>query len=445
MLNKAFIFGLFAQFLQYGSSLLVLPFVLVNLTESEVGIWYVFVTMMSFSLLIDFGFKPTIARNIALAYSGVRQLKKVGIDRQVTKLPNYPLILKVLNSSKVLYLCLSVIALIIMTSAGTFYISTLLDKNPNLENTQIYAAWLIISLGVSLELYFSWVPSFMIGSDNVGKNYLYIIINKTVFAILAIAFVLGDYGILGLSTAYTFAILLARYIAVFQVRDEIANIKKNSMYGETDSVIDVFKIMLPNAFKIGLVSFSSFLIIRYNLLIASSNYSLAVAASYGISLQVLMAINSTAKLFFTTNLPKIIKYKVKHEVKSLKSVFIRSAFCYLSISCVCSLLVVAYGDTLLQLLGSNSSFLKSEIFILLAMIIILEGNHSNCALVITAGNNIPFVPSALISGFAIVVLSTLLSLSGSDFIFVVLAQGIVQLLYNNWKWPFYIYKEIWSA
>lgn len=52
------------------SSFILLPFVLIFLSPSELGLWYVFLAVNGLVSMFDFGFDPTFARNIAYAWSG---------------------------------------------------------------------------------------------------------------------------------------------------------------------------------------------------------------------------------------------------------------------------------------------------------------------------------------------------------------------------------------
>ena len=61
---------------------------------------------------------------------------------------------------------------------------------------------------------------------------------------------------------------------------------------------------------------------------------------------------------------------------------------------------------------------------------------------IATSNEIPFVKANLISGFIIIILTTCsLQFTQLGLIGVILSEGIVELSYNNWKWPSRIFKE----
>lgn len=76
------------------------------------------------------------------------------------------------------------------------------------------------------------------------------------------------------------------------------------------------------------------------------------------------------------------------------------------------------------------------------VIVFLEGNHSSFATLIVTNNNIPFVESSLIAGGCIA-LGGFFSLqyTALGILGLILVQGISQLVYANWKWPYVVCKE----
>ena len=72
--NSDVIWNYFATFLKIGSSALLIPFVLKEFSSEMVGIYIIFVTITSFSQLLDLGFNPSFTRNISYIFSGIKNL-----------------------------------------------------------------------------------------------------------------------------------------------------------------------------------------------------------------------------------------------------------------------------------------------------------------------------------------------------------------------------------
>ena len=96
----------------------------------------------------------------------------------------------------------------------------------------------------------------------------------------------------------------------------------------------------------------------------------------------------------------------------------------------------------LREIDSNIMLLPTGTLILLALVLILEGLHATAATFITTANDVPFVRAALASGIAIAISVTIAGWLGLGVAAMIACQGLVQLTYNNWYWPWQAWKSI---
>ena len=107
-----------------------------------------------------------------------------------------------------------------------------------------------------------------------------------------------------------------------------------------------------------------------------------------------------------------------------------------------SVFLILFGELLLTTIQSDIELLPLKLLMFMAIFLFLENNHSMFSAFITSENRVPFVYAAIVSGISVLVLSivsvnyTHLGLFGLLF-----SQAIVQLSYNNWKWPLVILKK----
>jgi len=59
------------------SGIVVLPITLRMLPSEEIGIWSIFLALMTITSLLDFGFSNSFSRNVTYIYSGVKELKTI--------------------------------------------------------------------------------------------------------------------------------------------------------------------------------------------------------------------------------------------------------------------------------------------------------------------------------------------------------------------------------
>ena len=81
-------------------------------------------------------------------------------------------------------------------------------------------------------------------------------------------------------------------------------------------------------------------------------------------------------------------------------------------------------------------------FLFMGFYMLLEHNHGEYTAYFTMRNNICYLKSYVISSVAIVVLSWLFAIMGCNIYILMLVHCVVQLIYNNWKWPMAVNREM---
>jgi hypothetical protein len=106
-------------------------------------------------------------------------------------------------------------------------------------------------------------------------------------------------------------------------------------------------------------------------------------------------------------------------------------------------LLILAGQPILHLLGSQTNLLSSVMLFTILLISLLEKNHAMAGGVLLLKNEVPFYKAAIISGIAtVIVLYVFLHFLDYGIWAMILAPGLVQIAYQNWKWPLKLNKEI---
>jgi hypothetical protein len=135
-------------------------------------------------------------------------------------------------------------------------------------------------------------------------------------------------------------------------------------------------------------------------------------------------------------MPLITTHQINNQHEKLLTVFGKSLAAGWSIYLLSMCMLLLFGNQILSIMGSKTLLLGTPLLATLSIILFLELNHSFCASYLTTLNEVPFVGAALISGVAIVTISIFaVSILQIGIWGMVLTQGIIQLAYNNWKWP----------
>lgn len=433
--------GLVAQLLQYGSGLVLLPFIVTRLPADEVGVWYIFITLQGLATLADFGFQPTFARSFSSAYAGVERIERHG-HSATRPTANLRLVKGLLQLCRRFYAALAVAVVLLLVLIGFFYLPTL-TQGEDVSTGNIQGAWAVLSAGIALTIYFGWNTGFLLGAGRVSAAYWGQIASRAGFILVGGSALLAGWGLVGLAAGNLAAVLAARVIQQWHMLPLLRALRRVApdAAGNGDRKA-LFAALWPNASRMGLVAIGAFLITRLNVLVASSFFTLETAASYAITLQLMMAVNSVAQLPITVAVPKMVQLRVQRETRALRNIWLGRQAVLLALFATGVAFVAVAVQPLLAAVGSNVQLLPVPLTLLMGAVLLLEANHSSCALVITTGNSVPFVGSALLSGLAVAALSIASAQAGLGIAGLIASQGIVQLAYNNWKWPLELWREL---
>jgi O-antigen/teichoic acid export membrane protein len=435
--HRDLVAGVVAQMLQYGAALLLLPLIATRLSPTEIGVWYVFVTIQGLSTLVDFGFQPNIARAFAAAFAGSPELLREGVSPATANGPNLPLAAGILASSRRLYLVLATVTLALLLTAGTLYVSALVEGEASAPGP-IRIAWSVFAAGIAINLYFLWAAPLLMGSDRVYQNYLSTIITRGGFSVLGAAALLVGGGLVALAAANLIAVAAGAAFVLFALRPVLRDLAAVSTPAEGH----VLGSLWYNSSRTGLVLVGGFLINRANVLVFSTFVGLAASAQYAFTLQILSAGMAVAQLPTMVAVPRMTALRVQGRMDALARLFlIRHAFLLVAFALFAAAVGVV-GQWALTLIGSHVSLMPPAIFALFSVVLLLELNSINAGYLLSTGNRVPFVRSALVSGAAVLAGSLGAVWLGWGVAGAVAAQGLVQLAYNNWKWPLEAWKEL---
>lgn len=427
------IWGYAAQLLNVGAGVLLLPFSLRYLDSRDLGLWYVFVALSGLAQLLEFGFQPTIARQTAYVYSGAQSLSATGLPEEEKSPLNLLLLSNLVAAARRVYGIVAIGAALILFGAGSLYLYSLLDHSSSPVN--VLVPWLVYSASAVITFYFGYFTGLLQGRGEQTLANKMVAVSRAVMVLLSIPLLVFGYGLLGLALASLAAAAISRVLikkAFFHpARPETLFLQQNR--GEPNAL----SLMLwKSAWRLGVVQLGAFMIMRANLFIATSFLGLATAASYGLSLQIFTLLVSMSTLLFTLQMPRMNALQAHKNNEELKGVFASAVIASWAIYIVGAVFVIFAGLPLLALIKSNTSFLPTPWLVVLALILLLEMNHALSAMYITTLNHVPFVSAALWSGIGIVALGpVLMHFTNLGIGALIIAQGIVQLTYNNWKWP----------
>jgi O-antigen/teichoic acid export membrane protein len=426
--------GYVAQFMNLAGGLLLLPVLLLRLSPQEVGLWFVFLTMVSLAQLIELGLQPTLARNAAYVYAGASDLRSQGLGKPAaTRHVDLTLLRQLFVAGRDAYRLVAFVVAAILVIGGSAYVSHLESLNPD-GLTGAVSAWVAYALGFVVAAYFGYFNAFILGRGDIAQNNKIVVVTKGGFIVIAAVAVFAGAGLAGLGAASLLSSAASRLLAYRYYR---AGLHPDPAGPSHDGARRHLLAMLwPNVWRLSLVQLGAFLVVRANTLIAASFLSLAVVGSYGVTIQLLLAISGIGSLLVTLQMPRMNAAQVRNDYPQLRKALGLAVVTAWAIFGVGALVIVLFGNPLLELLGKSLRLVDGDLLAALLMIAFLEMNHSVAAMYLTTLNQVPFAGAAVISGVLIACLGTVLcGVVGWGLWGLVVAPGLVQLCYNNWKWP----------
>lgn len=426
-----------------GSNLFLLPFILNQLPDNELGLWYTFLAVGNIANLFDFGFKSTMARNITYAWSGAKRLKSYGaITIKKGCQANFELLHAVMEASKKIYFVISSAAGGFLVVIGSTYI---FKVSEGLDFKGVAAAWVLYVIAVFLNLYFGYLAAFLSGVGAIAESNKANVIGRSVQFVAALLLLVSGMGIASVSIAYLLYGIVFRQCARFYfykyegIGEQLKKCRKKVGYAE---IANIVKTVWHNAWRDGLVSFASYLNGQASTLLCSWFLSLEDTAIYGLSMQLVNAIAAIACAYFSTYQAKMQSTFIAGEVEKTKEVLSTALVVYYILYFLGSVSLCTVGIPILAVIKSNTKLDTAFLAVLLVYMLFYK-NQLLCASYIAGTNRIPYMKAYLVSGVAIALLTAaLLAYSGLGMWSLVVVPMAVELAYDYWRWPMFVLKEL---
>lgn len=441
--KKDFVWTMLATFFKIGAGVLLFPIILKMLPAETVGVWTIFVTITQLTFIFDFGFNTSFARNVSYVFSGVSSLKRDGyehVESSSVDRIDYALLGGTIRAMRYFYSRMAVVLFVLFAVLGTFYVYTLMqDYSGNVG--EVYIAWGILVLINSYNLYTLYYEALLNGRGEIKRVHQIILVGNVVYILLAIVLILLGGGLVAIVASQAVSVLLVRFLS--KKAFYTSSIIEGLSVADDSNYKDILYAITPNAIKVGLTSLGGFIINKSSLFIGSLFVSLETMGSYGITLQLLVVIGMMAGIVTRVYMPKVFQWRVEERLDLIKQKFYLSSVVMFLVFALSGIVIVLYGDWMLSVLKSNTTLLPTSLLILIFVQHYLEYNHSNAAQYLLSRNEVPFFKASLISaGCVLLLLGVFVVWLDMGMLGMILAPMIVQGVYQNWKWPLEVVREL---
>ncbi len=434
--KKDVIWAYLGTFFRVCTNVLLLPIIVFFLSGEELGLWYVFASIAQLVVMLDFGFSPTFARNIAYVWCGAKTLRKQSIDQIDGETTDWYEFKSIIETCRFLYLGIAIISSILLFTVGSLYVVSV--------SSQAYLhVWLIYAVAVAINILYSYYTSLLRGVGAIAENNIAGVVSKVVQLVLSALFLFLDYGLLGLSIAYLLSGLILRVYSkfMFDKYEGIGKLIKDIfIVNKIQVCIDRLKIIWYNASRDGLVTMSNYLSSQANTLICSYAIGLTVTGSYGLSIQIATLISTIASIPFSTYQAQMQEKAVTGDVESNTSLFTTSIVQFVLSFMIISIIAYICMPVIKYIKPELDFDLSMFVAILLQFFIFQL--FSLFASFISSYNILPYVKAFVITSIVSVLLSIIMVSLTNLGVWALIIAPIIASLYNLWKWPHYVRKKL---
>jgi O-antigen/teichoic acid export membrane protein len=440
--HKDVIWNFIATFLQLGTGVILMPFILHYFPSETFAIWTIFSTIIALTVLLDLGFNQSFARNISYVISGAQELKKSGFQtvNEGYQSIDFPLLKGIIDTMRWFYSRLAVILFVLLITLGSFYIYRV-ALHYNGDKLEIYVSWIILCLINSYSLYTFYYDSLMQGKGLVKRVKQIQIAGQSIYLLVAIALILLKFNLIAVVSAQVLSIIVRRTLSYFTVYTK--EFKKQLSVPTKYSKDEILKSIYPNALKLGFVNIGNAIVTRSSVIIGALYLTLNDMAAYGITIQIVWVLASVGTVYFSTYIPKIIQYRAQGNETKITKIYLYSClfllFTFLIGGCGLSL----FGAKILTLIGSKTQLLPKMHMIVILVVLFFDYNRGMAEWVLSTKNEIPFFKASIFAGgIMLLLLFVFLKYTNLGIWSLILAPAIAQGCYQNWKWPLVVFKEL---
>ena len=428
ILKSASIWAILSVALRVGGGLLTLPLALRELSSAELGLYYTFIGFSGLISLLDFGFAPAVSRSAAFAMGGAKEILSSGVSHaEDSGKPNWTLLGELTAAVRLWYYAMGGMLVLLMLVPGSFFMLSMIRKAG--LPLELVGCWWLFSVASAYYFVTTYWSDLLIGIGQVKSAARITVLFQLIMLLLLAAGLISGLGLWSYGVSMLVAFLVSRVITKRTSLQEahlafvhpVEKAKRNQILAR----------LWPMAWRQGVVLLGAFLTLRANTLICSVKLGLDETASYGLTVVILNLLFHFAMIPITLAWPVIGRLRVERKFLEIRRVFGIRLYGGLLASIIGIAFLALWGNPMLMLMGANTKILDLPLFLSLAVILWLEVHHSQFHSLVLTENENPFVLPAVLSGLAIVTISWFV-VSHWGLLGIILAQGLVQLAWNNW-------------
>lgn len=425
--------------LRIGSGLIVLPLVFHTFSSSELGMYQLLLKLAGFSVMIDFGFGPTIDRFLSYAMGGAEKLEAHGVpETGQNRGPNFNLLWQLLVTTRRLYRRLTVLLFAVLGIGGTLMIEHLIRTehalHPEFSLAMARFAWATTLLSTLLDIYSNWWGIYLRGMNEVRTATKIAASAAIAKFIIAVALLLAGAGLLALPLATIVSSIIQRHFARVRCL-QLLPPQPELKHFETGQIL---RVLWPNSWRLGVQIFSSYALGLASSLICANIYHLEGSAVYDTSVQLMGYASGMASVWTLIKWPLIGQYQARRDYLMIQRIFWPRIWLQMGTFLILGGAVVWVGPAVLHWIGRGKQLLPVTWLSCLMVAAFMDLLVSTCGSLIASGNRLPFLwPGVATNCLSLILSIGLLRFTSLGIAALVLGPLLAGFAFNYWFWPPY--------
>jgi len=348
--------------------IIVLPFLLTELTTEEISLWYLFAAIAGFQLLIDLGFSPTFSRVIAYALGGA-DVQAIGSPQGNAKgSPDWQTLGRICSTMGYVYSRLGVAWFLILLCLGTLAVLrpiTLIEGSHS-----AWLAWIVVLASSTLSFFGIAYSSYLQGVNKIAVLRRWEIITSIGSTVTSVLVLTQGGDLLALVIAYQ------GWQVVNVVRNRwlsrtVLGGRMKTFHGIARDE-NVLSAVWPSTWRTGVGVFTGYGIVQASSIIYAQIASPSAAATYFLALRLIQAVSQFSRAPFYSKLPTLARmYSEGRNVELVQLARKGMSLAYLTYV-VGFVALGVYGAPILEAIGSNAAFPSFLLWMLLGIAYFVE-------------------------------------------------------------------------
>lgn len=418
---------------QFGSSVFILPLVLIKFSDAEIAAWFLLYMLINLSMLADSGFGPTIVRAVSYYYSGAATIPKnisEFNDRKISESGtiNFVQLKRLIGILNTVYLILGLFSVFLIVVFGRYIVANTFKMSDS--SSHLYAAFYLVVIRAFLSIQaVKWI-SFIQGIDRVANIKRAEALFNLIKLLVMFFLVLSGYKVFSLMLVETFygAMMLLfswSYVSLWFKKNGHTIGLKFSFHKET------IKTIWPSTWRLGSIQYGSYLINYGSGIIISQVKNAETIAGFMLAQRIIFFIRQVSQAPIYANLPRIFQLMSKRDFEEIRKFSIKGIRISLIILLFSLVFFVVAGNHIFAFMNIKTRLPEMLVLSIMCFSIILEMHHSIHAQIYMGTNYIPFLIPTVVSG-VIILFGGFMTVGHYGIIGVVLVQFAVQVCFNNW-------------